>query len=206
MESMIGCRLRVRALRYRARAQVDALAALKEVFAQEAVHLDRHDQARRLDALKVRVAQEVSDIQSIERAAAYGFNQAMLGIGLAKLVIGGLFVAATRSREHPLSTATQWAQSDFQRTATFGTVVVAVGSGGMPDDVTVISVSRQARESGRSESEIMSTLEVQGYRLMMSEIFPNVLNELKEKVLKGILALPVTASSLKRSYEDLPRT
>jgi len=48
MESMTGCRLRVEALRHRARAQVEALAALEEIFAQEVEHLRRHDQARHL--------------------------------------------------------------------------------------------------------------------------------------------------------------
>ena len=206
MENMAGCQSRVEALRRRARAQVDVLLPLNELFAHEAEHLRRHDQARSLDALRRKIAQEVSNIQRTETAASYGFNQAALITGLVKFGIGSLEAVARRSREHPLSAGARLAESDFTRTAPFGEVRVAVGARGIPDDVNVVPLSRWAREQGRSESDVTALLEARGYILVTAEAFFTILNELKEKVLKGTLALPMAASRLGRYRESLFRT
>ena len=206
MENMVGCQSRVEALHRRARAQVDVLLPLNEFFAQEAERLRRHDQARSLEALGRKIAQEVSDIQRAETAASYGFNQAALITGLVKFGIGSLKALASHNREHPLTAGARLARDDFARTAPFGEVRVAVGLGGVPDDVNVVALSRQARELGGAESEVAERLEGRGYLLFMPETFTTILNELKDKVLKGTLALPVTSSSLGRHREGLSRT
>ena len=206
MESMNGCQLRVEALRQQARAQLDALAALKEILAQEAQHLHRHDQARRLDGLGEKVAQEVRYIQRMETAASSGFEWTMLISGLMKFTLGSLVAVAGRSHEHLLSIGTRVAQSDFERTAPFEVVVIAVGPGGVPDDVDVVALSRHARELGRAEFQIVAALESRGYCVMTPESFSIALDELRGKVLNGILVLPVAASSLERHHEGLPRT
>lgn len=196
MESMTGCRLRVEALRHQARVQADALAALKEAFAQETEHLHCHDQARRLDALREKVAQEVSDIERMEAAASRGFTKGKLIGGLVTFTLGSLIAATLHSREHPLSIGARLAHGDFTRTAPFGAVVVAVGPDGVPDDVNVVCLSRRARELKKSESEVVAALKASDYRVMTPESFSIALSQLKEKVLKGILALPVAAVSL----------
>lgn len=204
MEGMTGYLLRAEALRRRARVQFDAVATLKETFAQEAQHLHRYDQARSLDALREKVAQEVSDAQRTETAASNGFTKVTLIIGVAKLALGSLAAAALRTQEHPISIGAQLAADDFARTKPFGTVAVTVGPGGVPDDVNVVALSQQARQSGKAESEVVAALEASGYRVMTPESFSIALNELKRKVLTGILALPVEASSLGRHHEGLP--
>ncbi len=206
MESMTGCRFRVETLCRQARAQVDVLLPLNEFFAQEAEHLRRHDQARSLDALGRKIAQEVSDIQRTETAASYGFNQAALITGLVKFTLGSLAAAAANTPERPLSVGMRLAGGDFARTAPFGEVRVAVGARGIPDDVEVAPLSRWAREQGRRESEVVALLKARGYRVMKPERFFITLNELKGKVLKGTLALPVTSSSLGRHREGVSRT
>ena len=202
MESMTAPHQHVEALRSQAAEQIDALTSLKDVLAQEAEHLRRYDQARRLDALKEKIAHEVSDIQRMETAASRGFAKAKLISGLATFAIGSLVAAARRSREHPLAVGARWAQGDFERTAPFGTVVVAVGPGGVPDDVNVVALSRQARELDKTESKLVAALQARGDRLMTPESFVITLDELKEKVLKGNLALPVVASSLLKKPAD----
>lgn len=206
MENMAGCQSRVEALRQRAGAQVDVLLPLNELFAREVEHLRRHDQARSLDALGRKIAQEVSDIQRTETSASYGFNQAALITGLVKFGIGGLEALASRSHKHPLSAGARLAEGDFTRTAPFGEVRVAVGVRGIPDDVNVVPLSRWAREQGRSESEVVALLKARGYRVMKPEGFFITLNELKGKVLKGTLVLPVADSALGRHREGLSRT
>ena len=195
METVTDCRLRLEVLRHRVTAQEDTLASLEETFAQEAEHLHRYDQAQRLDALEERIAREVNDIRRMETAAAYAFEKWTLSSGLAKLALGSLVAAVRHSREHPLSVGARLAQGDFERTAPFGTVLVAVRPGGVPDDVKVVALSQQARELERTESEVVAALKARGYHTMTPESFFTALNELRRKVLNGDLALPVAVSS-----------
>lgn len=204
MEGMTACRQRVESLHCRARAQIHALGVLEKAFAQNAECLRRHDQARCLDDLRVRVTREVRDVQQMETIASSAFTKAMLISGLAKLALGSVLALARRSEEHPLVIGTRLAQSAFEGDAPFGTVIVAVGSSVVPDDVKVVALSQQARQSGKAESEVVAALEASGYRVMTPESFSIALNELKRKVLTGILALPVEASSLGRHHEGLP--
>ena len=203
---MKGHRSRVEALRHRARAQVDVLPPLNEFFAQEAEHLRRHDQARSLDALGRKIAQEVSDIQRMETATSYGFNQAALITGLVKFTLGSLAAGAAHTPEYPLSIGARLAEGDFARTAPFGEVRVAVGVQGIPDDVNVVPLSRWAREQDRSESEVVALLKARGYRVAKPETFLKILERLKRRVLKGTLSLPVAPSSLGRHGESIYRT
>jgi hypothetical protein len=141
-------------------------APLSKAFAQEAEHLRRYDQAQQLDALGEKVAREVSYIQGMETATSYGFTKETLITGLVKFALGSLAADAAHSCEHPLSAGARLAGDDFTRTAPFGEVRVAVGPGGVPDDVNVVALSRQARELGRAESEIAARFEAHGYRLV----------------------------------------
>jgi hypothetical protein len=55
--------------------------------------------------------------------------------------------------------------------------------------VHVISISKQAREQCLSESAIRAALEERGNRIMTSDDFLRLLDELKDKVLKGTATL-----------------
>ena len=195
MEGMTAYRQQMEALRCRAKAQVEALGVLEKAFAQEAEHLHRGDQAQCLDALRARVTYEVSHIRRMESAASFGFTKATLITGLAKLALGSLMASAVRSQEDPLSFGVWLANTSFARTAPFGNVAVAVGPGGLPDEVNVIPLSRHAREMGKSESEIMAAIEAHGYRLLTPESFFRALDQLREHVLKGAATLPVAIAS-----------
>jgi len=76
-------------------------------------------------------------------------------------------------------------------------VAIEVGSKGIPDDVCTGSLSRVARETGRTESEVRAALESRGYRIMMPDEFLRLLEELKEKVLGGTASLPFIETRLK---------
>jgi len=191
VEDMSGCRQQLEALRSRVRAQIDALAVLAEAFLQEAEYLCRYEQARILGALQDRIRQEVKDMRRMEESASYGFNWAMTITGSAKLALWSLIAAKRHSKEHPLTIGLEHAKSDFSRTAPFGTVVVAVGPKGIPDDVKVISLSHCARERSRPESEIVAAIEDRGYQLIEPKSFLRTLEELKEQVLKGSVTFPV---------------
>ena len=204
MASVNSSRKCVEALHRQARAQLNALGAIAEVFAQEAEHLHRHDQAQSLDALQEKVAREVSHIRMMEDVAFCSFTKGTLISAAMKFALGAMIGAAARTGEHPLSVGLQLAQSDLGRTAPFGAVVVAVGSGGVPDDVSVVPLSRWARELDSTERQLMTALKTRGYRLMTPEVFFKVLDDLKEKVLNKVLDLPVKASSLAQLVDRDP--
>jgi len=80
--------------------------------------------------------------------------------------------------------------------APFGTILVAVGPGGVPGDVRAVSVSALARKSGGSERQVETSLRVGGYVLMPQEAFTDALDGLEQSALVGALSLPVCAGRL----------
>ena len=76
-------------------------------------------------------------------------------------------------------------------------MAVAVGPKGIPDDVRTVSLSRVARETGRTESEVRAALEGRDYRIMMPDDFLWFLTDLREKVLGGTATLPFIEARLK---------
>jgi len=139
------------------RELVTALKSMAEVFAQEAVRLFRHDQLVCLHSLKARVLHEVDKVQSMETAASYAFTKATLLTGTAKLALGGLVAVVAHSRK-VLSVGAHLAHSDLSKNQPFGTVLVAIGPGGLPDDIILIPLSRLSRESGKTEPGVEAAL------------------------------------------------
>ena len=106
-------------------------------------------------------------------------------------------LAALRgTQKHPIYIGAKLAADDFARTKPFGTVVVAVGPGGVPDEVNVIPLSWYARKLGQSESQVVAAIQGRGYHVMMPETFFRALDKLKDKVLEGVLTLPVAHAGL----------
>jgi len=177
-------------MRHEIKVLNEAVTTLDKAFAQEAERLHRHDQACCLDELRARVTQETLYEQLMESAASCGFTEGRLIGGLLKFAGGVAIAAARQSKEHPLSVGAKLARDEFARTKPFGTVAVAVGPGGVPDDVQTMSISKLARDQSLPESAIRTALEAKGYRLMTPESFFNTLDKLKDSVLKGTQSLP----------------
>jgi len=196
MDAVTACRQLLEALYRRAKEQHEAVAALGDVLLREAESLRRHDQARRLHSLMSEVMREVEDIRRGERNAARAFHKVTFWVGTVGFAIGTIGAAVAGSHEHPLSVGARLAKVCFERTQPFGTVLVAVGPGGVPDDVHVAPVSRWARESDRGEAEVEAVLKAKGYSAMTPETFSRVTEELEDRVLRGILALPVAPTRL----------
>jgi len=199
MEAMRHYHQLVKVLLQQARKQRSALELLTGVFSNEAQRLFRYDQAICLRRLKARVMHEVSNTLEQETTASNAFTKTALVMGAAEFALGGLVAAMFRSRR-VFSVSTYLAQGELSKTKPFGTVLVAVGHGGLPNDVEVVSLSRLARESGRLESDIEAALQTSGYLLMTPQTFSNVLDELKCKVLNGSLSLPVAGEQLSSGW------
>ena len=196
MEYLNTCRQQIEALHCQVKAQVDALGVLEKAFDKEAEHLRRLDQAQCLDALRAKVTQQVSYMRQMESDASYGFTKGRIIGSLAKFAVGSIMASALQTDEPPLLVGAKMAANDSVENRPFGKVMVAVGPGGVPDDVKVIPLSRWAREQSRTEAEIPAAMEAQGYYLATPEEFFGVLQEVKQHVLKGNVSLPVVDFNL----------
>ncbi|MBI4215915.1 MAG: hypothetical protein HY687_00760 [Chloroflexi bacterium] len=172
------------------------MAALGKALEEGAEHLYRRDLAQRLDSLKADVLREVEDIRRTEMALASDFTQGKLIDGALSFVMVSLAATLSGRHKQPLAVGARAASEALDRAAPFGEVRVAVGPGGVPDDVKVITLSQMARERDKPESEIVAALEAQGYRLMTPEIFSSLLERMKRRLLTRVIALPATRAAL----------
>jgi hypothetical protein len=144
---------------------------------------------------------EVENIKRIESAAPSGANtQALLG-GAAALTIGSIFSAA-RGRKDALNIGVRMAGSVLSRKVPFGIVLIAVGKGGLPDDLKIIPLSRLARESNRSESEVETSLKYGGYLLMTPDAFSKVLDKVECGILDGSVSLPIDINEFSKQVPE----
>lgn len=79
-------------------------------------------------------------------------------------------------------------------------MAVTVRPKGILEDVRAVSISRDARETGKSESEVRAALEGPGYRVMMPSDFLRFLADLKGK---GSAAKPLSPLCKRDSASNL---
>ena len=196
---------RLKELQCQLRRQTAAVEELGGVLDQCANSVLRRDQAVRLQALLTRTMREVEDAQMTEVVASNKFNERRLTRGVLSFAVGTLFAAIAGERD-PLSRGARSIQPVLGQKATFGTVLVAVGKDGLPDDVKVVSVSRFARDSKRSESEISDVLRERGYLLIAPQIFAALVDKLESRVLDGSVSLPVSIGNLAGELPGIMRS
>ncbi len=76
------------------------------------------------------------------------------------------------------------------KTPRLGKVVIAVGPGGLPEDLLVVNVSDLAQQEGKTEKEIEDAFADKGQVLLTVEEFKPLANWLREEVLSGRSTLP----------------
>ena len=200
---------RLKELQCQLRRQTTAVEELGGVLDQCATNVLRRDQAFSLDNLSARIMREVEDAQITEVVASNKFNERQLTRGVLSFAAGALFAAIAGQRD-PLSRGARLIQPVLDQKAPFGTVLVAVGKQGLPDDVAVVPLSRLARESKKGEQEIRDILQESGCLLVEPEAYALFMDNLKRRVLDGSVSLPVsveqTASELERATRRLGST
>lgn len=175
--------------------QQNTARRLAVAFTETDTRLVRHDQVARLGVLKSRINKEVEDIERMEAAAQTGYTEGtLLGSGFT-LVFGSLLMHSI-GRKDSLKLGVQMAGSVLSKTVPFGNVLIRIGKEGIPEDVKVIPVSRLARESNISESEVKTSLKHGGYLLMASEVFTQALDRVEREILDGSLSLPIKISKI----------
>jgi len=195
MEGITDFEQWIREMRSELGQQQDTARQLAATFVESNMQLIRHDQVARLEVLKYRINKEVEGIEQVESAAQTGYTKgALLDSGLT-FVLGSLVMNAMGCKDS-LKIAAQMAGSALSRKVPFGTVLIGIGKKGIPEDVRVIPVSRLARESKRSETDIEANLKRNGYLMMALEVFIQALDRVEREILDGSLSLPIKISKI----------
>ncbi len=157
---------------------------LNNVLSSTATSLRQRDQITSLRALKSRTMKEVQKEQMAESEAERYFNRSKAISGIVSFPLGSI-IAATLNQRNPLSIGAKMFSRELGKKAPFGRVLIAIRGRAVFDDISVISVSRLAREREETESEIISSLREKKLLLLSPERFCHVLdlleNELKNK-------------------------
>ncbi len=175
--------------------QVGTARRLTLAFDESNMRLIQHGQIACLEVLKFTINKKVEELERMESAAQTGYTRGTLLDSGLTFIFGSLFMSAI-GRKDSLEIGVQMAGSTLSRKVPFGTVLIGIGKEGIPEDVKVIPVSRLARESNRSESEVKTSLKHDGYLLMASEVFTQALNKTKSEILGGSLSLPIKISEI----------
>jgi len=195
MEGIDSFHVCLKGLRHQAGVLAAAAVSLSASFQAEADRLTREDEAQRLEAIYAVVAEELERSRLLESAASYGYAKGDFILGLGGLAAKAIVSATTKNPR-----ARKLVHSVFDQSASkvrpFGTVMVCVGLKGLPDDVRVVSISELARESNRSEADIVEELRRGGCIVFGQQAFSCLIDKLVMDVREGRLHLPVSSEKL----------
>ena len=139
--------------------------------------------------------EEVENLKQIESAAQMGATKGAFWGGVAAFTLGSLFAAA-KGRQDAYNIGVRMAGSVLNRKVPFSTVLINIDGQVIPKGVKVVSISRLARESNMSESEVETSLKHNGYLLMTPEVFTKVLEKVASGILDGSVCLPLARSEV----------
>ena len=195
METVADFEKWIKIMRSELGQQVITVRRLAVTFTENNKQLIRHDQVVRLRILNSRIMEEVENVKRIESASQISSTKgALLGSGTV-FTFGSLFMAA-KGRKDAFETGARLAGSVLSRKIPFGTVLITIGREGIPEDVKVVSISHLARESSRSESEVIANFRNNGYLSMTPETFTHLLDKVERGILDGSVCLPLARSKV----------
>ena len=169
--------------------------SLETSFGTAQRELEWRKDARLLDALKEMVLREADGFESSEINAQSAAASTDLAFAPLRLAIGTLKADVAGDR-HPLAAGLRAMADSLRQVRPAGTIMVAVGERGLPQDVTVVCISRLARQRSSTEAKVLHSLREQGYVLFPPEDFVEKLMFARQRVYQGKTALPIPASDL----------
>ena len=196
MEIINDFEKRIKAIRLEIADQIKTIDELVTSFDDNKQQLVQHDQIACLRALRTRILKEVEDTRRIELAAQRCSYQGNMIYGLAAFALNGLF-AAMNNRKDAVLVGLNAASSEMSKKVPFGSVFVAIGKGGLPEDVKVVPISRLARELKTSELDVRVNHQANGYQLMTPEAFMQILDKAERGIHGGTISLPMDIDKLK---------
>jgi hypothetical protein len=181
-------------LRQRASELASGVESLAALFEQEATRLKRSDQVARLNTLRSSILQKVERARGEEMAARSGYNKARTEISLIQLGAGLVMMISENRTMRAISRELLAGSND--RELRYGTVLIRIGLGGVPEDVDVVCISRLARETNREEFAVMNELQKHGHLLFGEKAFSLLIDTLTDEILKGQLNLPLSLEKI----------
>lgn len=178
-------------LQSKAKNLTETSLALNALFAGEETRLKREDAASSLRTVYRAIVEQLQRLKEIEASASRGHSQ-----GNLLLFLGELAVTAMVSKGKRLSAITDYLLQGPTDKQPLGLIMVCIGPRGLPDNAGVVSISQLARESNRSEPEIMNKLQEDGYLLFSEKAFSLLIDKLIGDVREGKLHLPVCRDKL----------
>ncbi len=176
-------------LRRQASELASAVQALATLFEEGATRLSREDQVARLRAVRSAVVHKVEQARAQEMAASTGHGLASAVGSLVRLGAG--LITMTSENRTMQAISQQLLARSTGKEPPFGTILIGIGSGGVPEDVDVINISSLARESKRDERDVTDRLLADGNILFTAKAFSSLIDRLADRILRGGLSLPV---------------
>jgi hypothetical protein len=192
MESLKSFRDHLENLRSRAKKLAETELALNALFAGEETRLEWEHEVSVLQEVRRSIVEHLQRLKQTEASASLGHSEA----NLALFPVGLALTAMFSKNNLPSAIADYLRRGPGDRHRPFGKVIVCIGPKGLLDDAKAISISQSARESNRTEPEIMSKLQGDGYLLFSKEVFSLLIDGLISAVREGKLHLPVSRDKL----------
>jgi hypothetical protein len=178
----------VKDLLARAGALASAADSLATLFEKEGIRLKRGDQLARLRKLHAFIVSEIEQHEYEERQVVRRHSEREYDRRRAKTVIGAIGDISNADWLKKLSQ--NMAKPIPGGAPVSGTVMIRIGPGGVPDDVHVVSISSLARESKRSESDVIVALQKAKNQLQTENEFTGLMSWLAQEILEGRQSLP----------------
>jgi hypothetical protein len=171
---------------------IDARLGLNALFAEEGTRLQREDEASSLGAIYSTIAKRLKELKAVEDSARCDDSRTNAMSYLAGLV--GEAIASKGNRASAVQDYLVRKRAESKRP--FGLVMVRIGPRGLPVDAEAVSISRLARDSNRSEPEIVNGLPGEGYLLFTEEAFSLLVDGIVVGIREGKLHLPLSRDRL----------
>jgi len=189
-------------LHVRAGNLASATESLASLLEEEGISLERGDQVAKLQALRAAIVERMETAKRDERIAGYSYsewNNVHKITGSVAEIVGNIF---NDVRWNNMSNKLTELPAGGE--LSFSTVLVCIGPEGVPDDVSVVSVSRIARELCQPESEVIGEIQKAGNLLLDEEAFSEFIDGLVEEIMRGQIALPVSILTLSQMQASPP--
>jgi len=192
MERLKSFHDRLKDLQSQGKKLIEARLALNALFVEEETRLEREHEVAILEVVRCSIVEQLQRLRHIEASASCGHSQANL-----VLFPIGLALTAMFSKGEELSAITDYLLHEpTDRQQPFGLVMVCIGPNGLPGDARAVSISQLARESNRTEPEIVHRLQENGYLVLSEQVFASLSDRLVADIREGKLRLPVPRQKL----------
>ena len=183
----------------RASELASAVDSLANIFEERAALSNRQNQVARLKEFHSIISQRMERAREVEMAASAGHGLAS-AVG-EMLRLGAGLITMTSEDETMQTVSRHLLTASSTEEAPYGTVLVQVVLGGVPEGVDIVNISCLARESKRDEREVVRALLASGNLLFTGEAFSRFIDGLADRILRGELSLPISTERISELQE-----